>query len=346
MKIVKALLLSFLFWLISSCHPCFSLTLADKLQKSEPGDFIVTEQNKTYSLLCTVSVKDHRLILEEIAIPVSLLPSTASWKTWIADGAPGHTSWVMYEIDLQTYSLIQAYSFTRKAFIFLDESEHFLSRLIGLQLQKVSDIERKKIGPAPQSDEIDRRKIWHPTVKVNGKKTKVECDAWKTVWPKDDTLLSRCDVRLYFEKGAASIELPLWIEASNGHYTHAIKTLDSGKGLRLGGNREIPKRAPRLTLIDKMNNSIRFTIRSPSYYTQFQLYAFDIIKPYEKIGPFTHLQTYANEKETLFLDVANDKLSTHLKPGHRYKWIIIPIGSEMFTIESEDFFQWPALAAK
>lgn len=346
MKIVKAFLFFSLLFGISSQNQGLALTLADKLKKSHEGDFIVTEQDKTYSLLAIRSIYQDRLLLEEIAAPVSVLSRTPSWQTWISEGAPGHTSWIMYEIDMETCSLIEAYSFTKKGFLFLDHSQHFLSRLLSLNLRKVPDLDRKKTGPAPHADEIDRRKIWNPTVKINGIKTKIECDAWKTVWPKDDSLLSGCHLQLYFGTGQTPFELPFWIEASNGHYTHAIKTVDSGRGLSSPIRGKLPRRTPKLTLINKSDEIIRFTLKSPAYYTHFQLFAFDIIKPYENIGPFSHLQVQSAEKEVLFLDVSQKEIDGFLKKGHRYKWIIIPQGSDLVSIESEDFFQWPKLASK
>ena len=37
---------------------------------------------------------------------------------------------------------------------------------------------------------------------IDGKKQKVECDAFKGRWPKDNTLLSSCDLQMYFLKNS------------------------------------------------------------------------------------------------------------------------------------------------
>lgn len=326
--------------------PCYSFTLGDKLKKAEKGDYIVTEQNKSYSLLLVRSIGKDTALLEEISIPVSSLPSRSSWKKWMADGAPGHTSWIMYEIDLTSFSLVESYSFTKKGWLFLDDSGHFLSRLLGLSLNKVPENERKKTGPAPHGDEIDRRKVWNPTIKIEGEKTKAECDVWKTRWPKDDSLLSSCDLQLYFAKGQDNFAFPYWIEASNGHYTHAVKTVDSGRSLTSALTQTLPHRPPRILQIKKMEGSARFTIKSPAYYKSYQLFVFDVTKPYENIGPFAFTLSKAEEKETIYLDVNDKELGSHLKTGHRYKWILMPANSTILYVESEDFFLWPSLASK
>jgi hypothetical protein len=98
--------------------------------------------------------------------------------------------------------------------------------------------------------------------------------------------------------------------------------------------------------IKKADEQVRFTIKSPAYYKKFELYAFDITKPHEKIGPIPFTHTKAPEKETLYLDVSEQTLSTFFKTGSRYKWLLKPENSTIHFVESEDFFLWPQVAAK
>lgn len=346
MQLFRKCLIASTAFLLFVTEPCFSFTLGDKLKKAEKGDYIVTEQDKNYSLLLVRSVNNNSALLEEISIPVSSFPDKTSWKEWLSKGAPGHTSWIMYEIDLSTFELLESYSFTKRGWLFLDDSQHFLGRLLGLSLSKLGDEQRKKVGPAPHSDEIDRRKIWNPTVKIEGKKTKLDCEVWKARWPKDDTILSSCDLQLYFAKGSESFAFPYWIEATNGHYTHAVKTIDSGKRLNSPLTHNLPHRPPQIFLIKKTEGAVRFTIKSPPYYKGFELFVFDITKPYDRIGPISFTVTKAPEKETLYLDVTEKELGNHLKIQHRYKWLLVPTNSSILYVESEDIFQWPSIAAK
>jgi len=341
----KCLLTSSLFFILCSL-PCYSFTLGDKLKKAEKGDYVVTEQNKNYSVLTVRSIDKGVAIFEEISVPVSVIPQDTSWKKWASDGALGHTSWILFEIDLDNYSLIESYSFTKKGWLYLDDSQNFLSRLLGLSLNKVPEEQRKKTGPSPSGDELDRRKIWNPTVKIEGIKTKADCDVWKARWPKDDSILSSCDLILYFSKKESNFSFPLWIEATNGHYTHSVKTIDSGKLLTSSLTSNLPRRQPSFTQIKKVDEQVRFTIKSPVYYKKFELYAFDITKPYENIGPIPFTLTKAPEKETIYLDVTDKNLSSFFKMGSRYKWLLRPENSTIHFIESEDFFLWPQVAAK
>ena len=331
---------------ILSVLPCHSFTLGDKLKKAEKGDFIVTEQDKSYCILSIRDVKAESAILEEITVPCTSISKDTEWKSWVKEGAKGHTSWIMYEVSLEDFSLIESYSFTRKGWLFLDDSQHFLSRLFSLPLERLSEKDRKRTGPAPYGDEVDRRKLWNPTVKIDGKKIKTDCDVWKGSWPKDDTLLSRCDIVLYFGKSSNDISFPYWIEASNGHYTHSIKTIDSGKNLTSPLSHNIPHRPPKIAQIKKENSSVIFLIKSPAYYKNFEVYAFDITRPYENIGPFNHSIETTQEKGVKKIVISEKDLNLKLKQGNRYKWLLMPKSSGILYVESEDFFLWPTLAPK
>lgn len=346
MKILKKTLVIFLMSCIFSSNPCFGFSMADKLLTGSKGDFIVTEQDKNYAVMIIRSNKESSIIIEEVSAPSSALSRKTNWKKWITEGAPGHVSWVMYELDKNTFSLLESYSFTMKGWLFLNDSEHFLSRLLGLPLEKVSAELRKKTGPAPHGDEVDRRKIWNPVVTYEGEKIKSECEAFKGKWPKDGTLLSECTIQIYFNRQHQAFCFPYWIEASNGHYTYAIKTIDSGKNIISPIQGSIPHRPPKIQSIAKSKNSVVFTIRSPRYHKNFSLFCFDVVKPSEKIGPIPITITQDKEKELTTICASTEDLSKYLLVGHRYKWILKPENSELFVTESEDFFLWPSVANK
>lgn len=346
MHIFTRFLKGIFFALLFSAIPSFAMQLGDKMKTGQKGDYIVTEQDKMHTVLLLRSKDDSRVVLEEISVPASVLSAGTDWKKWVQEGAKGHTSWTMYEIDTSSFFLLEAYSFTKRGWLFCSEDEDFLTKLMRLSLTKVQEEERKKVGPLPHSDEIDRRKTWNPSIKIEGKKQKIDCSAFKAVWPKDDTLLSGCSITLYFPSDGRNFFFPCWIEASNGHFTQAIKTVDSGRGMVSALQQNIPRRPPKISSIKKHEDKVRMQITSAPYYRRFKVFAFDITRPFEHIGPlpFTHIPS--EQKGNIALETSQSRLSEFLSSGHRYKWIVIPEESNIFYVESEDIFLWPNVGSR
>ena len=336
--------------LIISCL-CFfylsSFKMADRLFEAEKGEYIVTLQDKNYSLLLVRDIQKNSILLEEVSIPSDdINASTMDWKSWMELGAPGHSSWIQYEIDPTTLKLIECYSFSKKGWLYLEESEHFLSRLLSLTLSKIPSEERKKIGLSPKQEEIDQRPLWNPPFFSKGKKNKIACEAWKSYWPKDDTLLSSCQIIMYFPSKEIS-SFPLWIEASNGHFSYAIRVIDSGKQLTSFIKSSLPRRPPQfLKAMEKKENSLRLSIKSPAYYKNFSLFAFDLLHLHDRIGPIPFELKQGTSKELAFLDISLSTLESSLVKGHRYKWILIPEYTPASPVESEEFFLWPSLSLR
>ena len=336
--------------LIISCLCVLSLAsfkMADRLSDAEQGEYIVTLQDKNYSLLLIRDIQKTSVLLEEISIPSTDIDiSTINWRNWMKLGAPGHSSWIQYEIDLTTLNLIESYSFSKKGWLYLEESEHFLSRLLSLELSKIPSDERRKIGPSPKQEEVDQRPLWNPPFFSKGEKNKISCEAWKSYWPKDDTLLSSCQITMYFPSKETS-SFPLWIEASNGHFSYAIRVIDSGKQMTSFIKTSMPRRPPKiLKTIEKKESSIRLFIKSPAYYKKFSLFAFDLLHLHDRIGPIPFQLTPGNEKELLELEISLSTLEKTFHKGHRYKWILIPEHTSHSYVESEEFFLWPSLSLR
>ncbi len=207
--------------------------MKEKIKGGKPGDYIVTEQSGTISVLFIRALKENILTLEEISAPADKIkPSKISWQDWINKGAPLASAWTLYELDVNEGKLQKCYSFLQKKWIRLDDSEYFFGKLITLPLTKVQNAERKKIGAAPLKGEEDVRSPWNPPHFVNGqKKEKPTFEAFKTHWPKDKTDLSECALELYFDEKNKTFPFPYWLEVKGGHYTFKMRTLDSGSGL-------------------------------------------------------------------------------------------------------------------
>lgn len=203
------------------------------LKKGHVGDFIVTEQDNTYSLLWIHALSEELLSLEEITIPQNLIDlKTVNWQKWVKENAKGHTSWTRYQIDLHDNQLLYAFSFSKKGWLRLDESQQFLTRLLSLSLSKIPQEKQRKIGPPPPSSGEDRRALWVPPLILHGKKiSSPSFEVWGATWPRDKTPISECRLEIYFSSGEFVSPFPYWIEIKSPHYAAKIRTVDSGHNM-------------------------------------------------------------------------------------------------------------------
>lgn len=320
----------------------FPVTVKSKLLKAQPGDYIITEQSKNYSILSIRSLSNSTMVLEEISIPSAQGSALKnSWKNWVASNAPGHTSWILYEIDLENDQLIECFSISKQGWLFFNESEHFFTKLITLPLSKTPEGQKRRIGPPPAPGEMDHRHIWYPAMIFEGKKVdKPSYEVWHGIWPNDDTLLSGCKIELYFGQGKQSFPFPYWIDISNANYTYKIRVVDSGRGLLSPFSGSIPHRPPEfIGKIQNLGETFRLTLKAPVYYKKFALFAIDLTVngpplpvPYEKKpGP---------QQDQVFLEVTREDLKSILKSDHKYRWVAIGEGASDAYAETEEPFLW------
>lgn len=316
------------------------LRLQERLEKAKSGDFIVTEANKMITLLAIRSNNPHTVILEEISAPVSHLKKMPdSWGEWVKAKAPGHTSWSMIEIDLQSGQVLECYSFSRSAWIQVSQNESFIATLLHLPMKSTPTDKRKRIGPAPLDGEPDFRKSWNPPLVFEGKKVEnAHFDVFEALWPKDGTELSNQQITLYFDK-EKRFPLPFWVQVDTSHATAALRTIDSGKNLP-SLYRSLPRRVPEfIGQPQKTEQGIRLSLKSPKYYRQFELFAIDITTKEKHICPITH-SLVQGEEEFLTIEIDQESLQETLEPNHRYTWLLVPVGhSESYT-ESQKPFVW------
>jgi len=314
--------------------------LKERLEKAKSGDYIVTEANKMVTVLAIRSITPTSLILEEISAPVqNLKKMPASWTEWIKAKAPGHTSWSMIEIDLQTGAVLECYSFSRSAWIQLAQKESLFATLIQLPLQPIGLDKQKRIGPPPMAGEADVRKIWAPPLISEGQKIEnVKFDVFETTWPQDGTELAGKEVSLYFDQ-EKKFPFPFWIQVQTAHATAALRTIDSGKKFA-SIHRSLPRRIPQfIGLPQKTENGLRLSLKSPKYYREFELFAIDITTKEKQITPITH-SLIQGQDEFLSVEISQEELKETLKQDHRYTWLLVPIGhSESYT-ESIKPFVW------
>lgn len=214
--------------------PCWGDTsLRERFTGARAGDYIITKQDHTLSVLVVRGHSGDVLTLEEISAPEThaktLLGDVAQW---IAEGAPGNTSWTSFEMDLQAGKLLSCFSHNRGEWLHLEGSESLLSKLFSLHFSKVADRERKKIGPPPQPGETDERRIWNPPLIIAGKKRKnPKFHVLQARWGKEESLLSTSLIQLYFDAENPTFPFPYWMEIQTPHYNFKVSTLDSGRSL-------------------------------------------------------------------------------------------------------------------
>lgn len=314
----------------------FSLTLKEKFQQaaSSPGSFIVTEHQKTVSFLRLHSFQPPFLFLEEINIPSHFIKKTGmDWDKWIKEKAPNHTSWLLYQIDVEQCKILHCYSFSRESFISLSGQESFLATLMTLPLEPLPSAERKKIGPKPPSDMPDMRKTWNPPKILHGKKYKnSHFEMMHTKWPKDSSDLSGREVDLYFDLDQPLFPFPYWIEVGDGYNAFTLHVIDSGCST-LFPFKHIPTKPPSIQSLSLQKTGLRIALKDATPFKTFQVIATErhagtytsTILPYEGIL----------EKDTICLVISNEILSQHLnlEKNPLYTFTIIPIDNPSLTMD-------------
>lgn len=211
-----------------------AVSLRNNLQKAQKGDFVVTSQHKNYTLLHVYEKTPESLTIEEITIPIAYVPKQFSWREWVRQGAPNHTSWLLYAISLSTGDILECFSVSHRSWLNLSRSESFLPTLLNLQLTPVPDSQLRRVGPPPAADAIDRRPYWQPQMVVNGNVIPgVKFEAWRTQWPSDDSELSRkfIDIYLPLESEKYPAYFPYWLQVYGAIGKASMRIIDSGTNL-------------------------------------------------------------------------------------------------------------------
>lgn len=226
-----------LFALLSFFLPLFGsdvIYLRDNLKRAQPGDYIVTAQSKTYTLLHIYDKSDSTLTIEEISIPTNRVdPNCFSWKGWVQQDAPGNTAWVMYTLNLDNASIKEYFSFTKNAWFEMPPADNFLSVLLNLKLNKIPRSQMKKVGPSLMHGP-DMRRAWQPKIIANGQPVQgVVFAAWKTQWPQDGSELAGKNIEVYVpeENEQYPSYFPYWLQISGAIGKAKVRIIDSGAGL-------------------------------------------------------------------------------------------------------------------
>lgn len=209
-----------------------ALYLRENLKRAQKGDFIVTAQNKNYTLLHIFDKNDNKLTVEEITVPLSKFPrNIQSWRQWVNLRAPGNTSWVLYTLDLSTAQMLEYYSVSKNVWYDTSQADSFLTTLLNLRMEPIPLDDRKRVGIPPFPGMTDRRPLWQPRMVVDGLWIEgVEFDAWTTEWPKDSSDLSGKTIEVYVpaKNNLYPSYFPYWLQISGMIGNAKIRIIDSG----------------------------------------------------------------------------------------------------------------------
>jgi hypothetical protein len=206
------------------------LVLRENLSRAKTGDYLVTVRNKNYTVLLIQEKKDDSLIVHEITIPGAKFPSwIPTWRSWVESGAPNHTAWMAYKIDLRDGRIENMYSFTHQSWMNLSETDNLFTKLINLPFQPLPMEKRRYVGTSDGS-----RRLWHPRMVVDGRIVPgVYFDAWAAKWPNDGSDMSSKLLHIYIPQESERYPsyFPYWMRVKAMAGKTNIRIADSGSGL-------------------------------------------------------------------------------------------------------------------
>jgi hypothetical protein len=200
--------------------------LKTRLTTAAPGDFIVYQYKSHITLVRIAKHSPNELVIEEITAP----KGDYNWQEWLNKNAPEHTSWTITTLEPTTLKTLSSYSLDEPSAVATTDLQ-FLPTLLKLQLQSIPTDEQKKIGAEPMAGEVDMRKIWHPKIMWKGKSIDIPIDAFKAMWPKDESELAGKIIEVYIPQKEALSYFPYWIEIGSGPLKAKVQAIDSGSGL-------------------------------------------------------------------------------------------------------------------
>lgn len=334
-------------WLCLLLLPCTlygnALCLKDKFAQAEPGSYLVTEQNRTYTLLHVYEKNAENMVLEEVTVPAARYQQNpVGWKTWLESGAPGHASWTHMQINLQSGAFEEVFSFTHQGWLDLSASDTFLTTLLNIPFQEVAPADRRRIGLPPGYNKPDHRKVWQPRLIVNGHPLGgVTFQAWKARWPSDGTELSRKIIEIYLpeERSTAGYPtyFPYWVEVEGKIGSAKVRVVDSGKGLSSPKPR-LPHRAPHYVgEAMQRDGTLEIQLKAPAYFQDYLVLA----EEDGLLGKWIPLpsKTTVQEGRTL-LQISAQTLQENCDPGTSYHFIISPKEEPQICIESPNSFTY------
>lgn len=231
MRFFFTLALSLILCHLSADEPL----LQTQLKNGKAGDFVVLMQGKTCTLLHLISIHYPYALLEEVTIPALTADRYVStWRTWISQGAPNHSSWILYQLNLEKGSVDKYYSVTKQCYFTLPEGDNFFYTLLHLDLNKIPPEQRKKVGFAPWGNSPDTRLPWEPKMVFEGQTIPhAPFDAYVGRWPDDGGPLSGKIIEVYLPQEGDKYPsyFPYWLQVRGVLGPSKVRVIESGRGL-------------------------------------------------------------------------------------------------------------------
>lgn len=218
-----------LLFLALSIH-LSAFELREAVKTATKGDYIAYSYKQSLLVLRVAKFENPLLVVEEISAPLEAKKET-SFADWLQKKAPGHSSWTLSEIDIETGKIKRIFSVDERKFLPNNPDFQFLPTLFRVELKPVAEEDLKRIGAPPLEGEMDHRKIWLPKIIFDGKEINPPLRVFRTDWPRDTSELSGKPIDLYLAEKEAITYLPYWIEIIGKTGRLKIAALDSGRNL-------------------------------------------------------------------------------------------------------------------
>lgn len=223
------------FLLLTIVSPLASLEtlfLANNLQNAKNGDYIITKRDKNFVALYIKDVTLDRIQVDEITIPENKVSRTKlSWRDWLQNKSPNHTSWVTYYIELPEGKINEMYSQSQKCYLKVDGEKNLFTTLMNLEFQEVPFAQRKRRGP---SHITTPQNVWQPKMIKNGQQIPgVSFTPYTTKWPSDGSVYAGTPIVIYIPEDSTSYPayFPYWMQSSGAGGKVQLFIVDSGRDL-------------------------------------------------------------------------------------------------------------------
>ncbi|MEZ5315703.1 MAG: hypothetical protein R3E91_05820 [Chlamydiales bacterium] len=222
--------------------------LKNKLVEADIGSYIVTEQNKNFTLFYIREKFDRTILIEEVTIPARRDIYKFNWKVWFENGAPGHTSWTISYVNLDNGQFEGIFSFNHNSWIQISDSNSFLTTLLNLPFNLIPEENRRRIGSSSSHNKSNYSSIWHPFLTIEGQRICIPFTAWHAYWPSDGTHLANKCIEIYLPEDIDTNTVPdyptyfpYWIGIEGKVGSMRLRVVDSGKSAKSPKN--IPSEA-------------------------------------------------------------------------------------------------------
>lgn len=330
----------FVFALLPVASFASAITLKNKLSEATPHSYLVTEQSRNFTFLRIFEKKGNLLILEEVTIPEENFSSRKiGWKEWFERGAPGHTSWMLSKVNLQTGNIEEVYSCDHEAWVDVSEYSSFMATLLNLHFYPVAENERRRIGLPPGYGKPDLRPFWQPRLVVDGKSlSAVFFQSWKARWPTDGSELAKKTIEVYLPEISDAhfpTYFPYWLEVEGKIGSAKIRVVDSGMeshSLRT----HFPQRKPTILNHGRwVNDNYVIDLKNPSHISSFMVVAEESDSPFCKSVPLP--ATFHQLGDVTKITIKTEDLAPLLSEQEKYHFVITSNDGPFALLETKQF---------